>query len=300
MKLFLSAFLCLLGSPAAIGREIFSLHGSGTSNPSKCYWDIFDRMMREASQPLQLTYRSIGSSGGQADFQAGFSDSSLVNAFNSGDIPVSTEIYEAINNNETAQFVHFPVLAGAVSFFHSVPGIDNLKLTPCIIAGIYNGDIDSWGHADIVALNDLSSEAKDLPIYYGTRLEGSSSTSSVTKYLNEACTNGKELDSSLVSKLPSWPGNARKLICSKSDGMTDCIQNQKGVIGYIDSGHGHTAGLKEVSLQNKAGDFLTTKEAKFDETITTDPFPPQPDGDFGAVSFLDTSGAEAWPIVQMT
>ena len=43
--------------------------------------------------------------------------------------------------------------------------------------------------------------------------------------------------------------------------MTDCITSTPGTIGYIDSGHGHAEGLKEIELKNAEGVFVNSKEA---------------------------------------
>jgi len=49
--------------------------------------------------------------------------------------------------------------------------------------------------------------------------------------------------------------------CEGSGGMTSCIRDNEGTIGYIDSGHGHSENLVEIELQNKDGTFLSSKQA---------------------------------------
>lgn len=161
------------------GQEILSIDGSGTTNPSKCYWSIMEKMASQAKLPLQLTYRAVGSTTGQAEFSNGFSDIAA-NDFGSGDLPISTAAY---NNYTDAGIgiVHLPVLLGAVSFFHSVP-IQNLNLTGCLLARIFSREITQWDHDDILAENSaLRENPVDLPITVVRRVKGSSSTSSITK-----------------------------------------------------------------------------------------------------------------------
>ena len=43
--------------------------------------------------------------------------------------------------------------------------------------------------------------------------------------------------------------------------MTSCVQDFPGTIGYIESGHGHTAGLTEVQIPNKGGSYLDSLKA---------------------------------------
>ena len=104
---------------------------------------------------MYLTYRAVGSTTGIAEFEAGFSNPNLQLVFASGDIPIPTNVYNAINSGDSnnKQFIHLPVLAGAVSFFHSVPDTPNLNLTACLLAQIYTQNITSWGDPQITAIN---------------------------------------------------------------------------------------------------------------------------------------------------
>ena len=151
MKTAFSLLLLSLGQLATTQSQILSIDGSGTTNPSKCYWSIMETMKARAKLPLQLTYRAVGSTTGQAEFSNGFSNISVAD-FGSGDLPISTEAY----NNYTAAgigVVHLPVLLGAVSIFHSVPATD-LNLTSCLLARIFKREITSWDHEDILAENE--------------------------------------------------------------------------------------------------------------------------------------------------
>lgn len=187
MKLFLASLALFSSTVTAI--EVAQLRGSGTSNPSKCYWDIMETLTEQAAIPVHMTYRSVGSGQGMAEFAAQFSNADPVAngmaVFGSGDIPVSAELYNEISAGG-GEMYHLPVLTGAVSFFHSVPDITEetgpLKLNACIISQIYTLDITSWGDDQIVALNpNLSRRARSTDISVARRLNGSSSTQSMTE-----------------------------------------------------------------------------------------------------------------------
>ena len=49
--------------------------------------------------------------------------------------------------------------------------------------------------------------------------------------------------------------------CEGSAGMTSCIRDNEGTIGYIDAGHGHSENLVEIELQNADGYFLSSLQA---------------------------------------
>lgn len=64
--LFLTSSLSL--SNPAQGEDIVQVHGSGTTNPSKCIWHIMSLFNQRSKVPIRMTYRAVGSSTGQAEF----------------------------------------------------------------------------------------------------------------------------------------------------------------------------------------------------------------------------------------
>jgi ABC-type phosphate transport system substrate-binding protein len=192
MKLFRIPLLLLVTAlpttKANHTSSILSLHGSGTTNPSKCLWAILDQFMDRIKVPTRLTYRAVGSITGQEEFKGDNSNfnNSLID-FGSGDIPFSTEDYNNLTN-AGVEIVHLPILFGAISFFHSVPGIteelgDGLQLDSCLLAKIFRRNITNWGDDEILALNPNKTEelSANYPITVAHRFLGSSSTYGITK-----------------------------------------------------------------------------------------------------------------------
>jgi hypothetical protein len=111
-------------------------------------------------------------------------------------------------------------------------------------------------------------------------------------------------------ELSNW--HAETQICEGSAGMTQCIVDIPGAIGYMDAGHGIAADLHEVALEKSESDavsgsvstfFLTSLQAAAENGIAsaeTGVFPNRTDVDFSAVSLLNRPGKFTWPIVQMT
>lgn len=184
MKLALcSLLLSALSATANPDGTTYSVHGSGTTNPSKCYWSIMERMQARSRLPIRLTYRAVGSTAGGFEFVNNGEAESVID-FGSGDIPLTADNYNQANGD----VIHLPVLLGAVSFFHSVEGADGytvpkLNLTACVLAQIYTGVITQWDHEDIKALNPNLNLPDDNGngITVARRNSGSSSTESVTK-----------------------------------------------------------------------------------------------------------------------
>jgi hypothetical protein len=121
-----------------------------------------------------------------------------------------------------------------------------------------------------------------------------------TQYLRKSCP--AVYPEELASSLPDWPSEPT-IGCSGSSGMTTCIRNLIGTIGYLDAGHGISAGLTEVELQNEAETLQTSQAAAAKggiEAAEGDALPDSPTDDFSQVSLLNQPGEFTWPIVQMT
>lgn len=319
-SLAITALLHLHLQPAPVTSEqIFSIHGSGTTNPRKCFWNIMSKIQDQSKAFTRLTYRAVGSGTGQAEFIGKGVPTGIpvpVNDFGSGDIPFSIEKYNSLKKGGSSTVVHLPFVVSGVSFFHSVPNVPQgkggLNLTSCLLAQIFNGNITTWEDPEIVALNPnllgLLGHMKgdSLPIKVAHRWEGSSSTKSITQYLNQKCPqywakdmvnkNGKEI---------IWAQNSYGDQCDGSGEMTKCIRKEEGTIGYVDAGHGWDEGLTEIELQNKAGKFISSYDSfnsggtgvaatKATQNIASF------DASFDNVDLLDQEGDTTWPILVMS
>jgi ABC-type phosphate transport system substrate-binding protein len=183
--------------------ETLSVHGSGTTNPSKCYWSVMEKMQARSRHPIRLTYRAVGSTTGQVEF-VNNGDAEAVVSFASGDIPLTTENYNAANG-ANGDVVHLPVLLGAVSFFHSVEDatgqtIAKLNLTACALSKIYTGEITQWDDQEIKDLNPNLNLPDDNGngITVARRNSGSSSTESVTKVRRHSVFSALRMDLFIV------------------------------------------------------------------------------------------------------
>jgi ABC-type phosphate transport system substrate-binding protein len=203
----LSTFLSIV--VAAAHSTVFDIHGSGTTNPSKCIWHIMSLIEDRSLVQSRLTYRAVGSSTGIKEFLGVNNTAATVTGpfqhiphtdFGSGDVPIPTEDYLALkeaNNGADKFMVHLPFAISSVSFFHGLPGVpsadtspDGLKLSPCTLARIFNGKISQWDDPEIIETNPKlismlqSSWGKPengYNIFVARRVKGSSSTDSITR-----------------------------------------------------------------------------------------------------------------------
>jgi len=295
-------------APAPTPPPVIELDGSGTTNPSKFFWQIMDLFQARAKPPVKMTYRAVGSGTGQEEF-IGAANAFMPGDqdFGSGDIPIGTSDYNTLVTTNSKPILHFPFQLGAMSIFHNVPGVPKsgpnaLKLTACLIAKIFKRSIKKWNDNEITALNP-SLNLPDVNIEVFHRVKGSSTTAGVTTYLNTACP--AEWGISLVGKTIAWPDDTNNAYGSGD--MSKQISQTPYAIGYIDSGHGHEDGLAEISLENKGGVSQTSLEAgpagiaaAADAAIAAGNMPSDASEDFGSVSLHNQAGLTTWPIVAIS
>jgi hypothetical protein len=76
--------------------------------------------------------------------------------------------------------------------------------------------------------------------------------------------------------------------------MTECVKDNAGAIGYLDSGHGWSEELVEVFLKNEDGIYITSEHAFYSGGVTyaasSGVTPDRADADWSAVEFLNKVG----------
>ena len=299
--------LASMGITVAAHDEVMTLDGSGTTNPSKFYWEIMSRFEARARPPVKMTYRAVGSSTGQFEFMGADQGYVAFNDFGSGDMPFSKDNYDALNA-AGVNVLHVPFSLGAMAFFHNVPDAAQptagVHMTACILADVFNGVITTWDHANILAVNSGFAPPAGQPITVHHRTYGSSTTKGITQYLHAACPDKWSAD--MVGSTIDWP--ASTVAVEGSGEMSSAISSTEYSIGYIDSGHGIEDGLHEVSLMNKDGYYQTTTEAiaaggvqaAAAEALALGVMPSDPAEDFSEVSLHNMPGETTWPIVAIS
>lgn len=202
-----------------------------------------------------------GSGTGQSDFIGDGTAGGNYNHFGSGDIPFDSDGFaDAVTVH--SQFIQVPFVIGGIAFFHSVPAsYGEIDLDACLLAKIFNRDITVWNHADIVALNPALASL-DQPITVARRVEGSSSTSLITKYLNAECptvwtaamVGKKPCDAETTTSCVNWATDTVE--AQGSGGISGYLAANDYSISYIDIGHGLASGLGEIALKNADGEFV--------------------------------------------
>ena len=87
----------------------YQIRGSGTTNPSKLFWWAMDKLEERAGSPVRMTYRSVGSGTGKADWA-----DHIAGGGTGGDPDFASTDF-GLPADATKPFLQIPFQIGAVS-----------------------------------------------------------------------------------------------------------------------------------------------------------------------------------------
>jgi phosphate transport system substrate-binding protein len=195
---------------------------------------------------ITVNYGSGGSGKGRTDLASG-----VVN-FAGSDSPIPT--------SEKANFkgktvLYFPVLIGPITMSYNLSGVSNLKLTPTVIADIFEAKIKTWNDPAIKAINP-GVNLPSTPITIAVREDSSGTTQNFSLFLQKAAPSVWTLGSSSTIK---WPSTARA--GAGNAGVAQIVKSTPGAIGYVDYADAKATGLTFASVKNKAGNYVAPSSA---------------------------------------
>ncbi len=251
--------------------------GAGATFPAPIYakWGSAYRKV----SGNKLNYQAIGSGAGIAQIKARTVD------FGATDAPMAPE--ELAANG----LVQFPAVIGALVTIVNIPGIDNgaLKLTPAVIADIYQGKITRWNDPALVKLNP-GLTLRPVPITPVYRSDSSGTTAVFTNFMKKAAPNW----TLGAGKTVSWPvGTGGK----GNDGVAGNVKNSVGTIGYVEFNYAAANRLAMTQLANADGKFVLPAPAGFVAAASQADWANAPGA---TVDMLNLPGADVWPIVSAT
>ncbi|HXC82921.1 MAG TPA: phosphate ABC transporter substrate-binding protein PstS [Trebonia sp.] len=228
-----------------------SSSASGTINASgSSFQNTFQQAaisaFKSVDSGITVNYASVGSGTGRSNLAAG----TVLMAGSDSPIPSSD-----LSTFKGKTVLYFPVVIGPISLAYNLPGIATLKLSPTVIAKIFQGQITTWNDPAITALNPgvtLPSTA----ITTAVRSDSSGTTQNFTLFLQNAAPSVWTLGSSSTIK---WPSTARA--GAQNGGVASIVKSTSGAIGYVDYTDAVASGLKSAEVQNKAGDFVAPTAA---------------------------------------
>ncbi|WP_082246822.1 phosphate ABC transporter substrate-binding protein PstS [Acetobacter ascendens] len=273
-----AAVACLLAAVPSFSHAQ-SVTGAGSSFAAPIYeaW----ASAAKADTGVNVNYQTVGSSAGQNQILAGTVD------FGASDAPMDAK------KLESAHLFQFPTVMGGIVPVVNIPDIkaDVLVLSGDVLASIYSGDITSWNDPKIAALNPGVSlpDTAVAPIH---RADGSGTTFVFTSYLDQSSKNWHDQYGAGTSI--SWPGG---LGARGNDGVSATVQNTEGGVGYVEYAYASRNHLTTIRLQNGSGQAVAASQASFSQAAEAADWK---NASHFSVNLLNTSGAQAWPIVSAT
>lgn len=181
---------------------------------------------QETNPDVTINYQPTGSGTGRDNFIAGSSDFiGSDRAFNDEEIAAGE-----FGTCATSDIVEIPAYISPVAIAFNLPGVDELNLSPELIAQIFNEQISTWNDPAIAALNpdaDLPDTAIT-PVYRG---DSSGTTGTFTAYLASVAGEAWPYEDG-----DEWPvSTTRSESAQQTSGVEAAISAGEGTIGYLDA-----------------------------------------------------------------
>ncbi|MGO8687320.1 MAG: phosphate ABC transporter substrate-binding protein PstS [Candidatus Dormibacteria bacterium] len=253
-----------------------SLTGAGSSFDNPYFTSAFYEYNKLVPSTT-VTYASVGSGGGIAQFQA-----NTVN-FGASDVPMATADLAKDTGGPALQI---PIALGGEAISYNLYGVKTgLHMTGPVLAQIYMGQITNWDDPALKALNPgvtLPNQA----ITVVHRSDGSGTTYIFTNYL------------SVVS--PAWaagPGTGKSVNWpvgvggAQNAGVAGEVAEVPGSIGYVELAYALQNNFTYCEMQNAAGDYVSPSLA----TVAADAAQ-KPDVTSTDFPIVNEPGAQSYPI----
>ena len=232
---------------------------------------------KQANPGITVNYAPVGSSTGRSNLYA----NTVLIAGSDSPIPAS----ETSKVPAGKTVLYFPVQFGPIAIAYNLSGISGLKLTPAVLAQIFQGTITTWNDPAIKALNPGLS-LPSTTITLAVRSDGSGTTANFSQYLVDAAGSAWKLGTGSTIK---WPSTAHA--GNGGSGLAQIVKSTPGAIGYVDFSTATASSLSAASIKNSAGDYVAPSPAG--ATAAATHVTPKANLTFSTV---DEPGATSYPI----
>jgi phosphate transport system substrate-binding protein len=239
-----------------------------------------------ANPDATVEYDPVGSGGGRETFLAGGSD------FAGSDAPLKDEEYEESLESCAGDqgAINLPHYISPIAVAYNLPGVDELNLSPEVLAGIFTGAITTWDDAAIAADNP-DAELPDTTVNAVHRSDDSGTTKNFTDYLSATAP-----DVWTYGAIEAWdtdgPGGGEG--APQTSGVVSAIGAGEGSVGYADASQ-----IGDLPAANiKVGDEFVaySPEAAAKLVDVSERVPGRGEFDFSYSLVRDTDEAGVYPI----
>jgi phosphate transport system substrate-binding protein len=256
------------------------INGAGATFPYPIYSKWFDEFHKKHPE-AEINYQSIGSGGGIRQVLEGTVD------FGASDGPMTDE---QLSQAKTP-ILHLPTVLGAVVATYNLPGVQKLKLTPEVLAGIFLGKITAWNDPALVKENPGVS-LPAVPIVPVHRSDGSGTSFVFTDYLAKVSPEWEKTVGRGTSV--NWPvGIGGK----GNEGVTGLVKQTPNSIGYVELVYALQNNIAYADVRNRAGRYVPPSLASVTAAAAAAAAKMPPDF---RVSITDAASPDAYPISSFT
>ena len=268
------------GGSAGSGSNLSGTLNASGSTFQLAFQQAAIQQFKSVQPSITVNYGGGGSGKGRTDLASG------VVQFAGSDSPIPSDEMSGFKGKKV---LYFPILTGPITMSYNLPGVSSLKLTPPVIADIFQAKITKWNDPAIKAINPGVS-LPGTPITLAVRSDSSGTTQNFSLFLMDSAGSDWKLGSSSTI---SWPHSAHA--GNGNGGVAQIVKTTPGAIGYVDYADAKASGLSFASVKNAAGSYIAPSPASASAAaagVTV-----APDLTFHAVW---GQGANAYPITYQT
>ncbi len=259
-----------------------TIAGAGASSQASAV-EAWIAGFQTANPDVTVNYDPIGSGGGREQFLAGGT------LFAGSDAALDDEELALAEERCGADgLIEVPLYISPIAVAFNLPEIDELNLTPEVIAGIFKQEITNWNASEIAEINP-DVELPDLGITPVNRADESGTTENFTEYLAAAAPDVWTFEPS-----GDWPipgGEAAQ----GTSGVVQAITAAEGAIGYADASQVSDLGQAAVGVGEEFVPF--SAEAAAAVVANSPRVEGRPEGSLALELARDTTESGNYPIV---
>ena len=271
------------GGDTASGEELSgTLVGAGASS-QEAAMQGWRAGYTDVQPDVTVNYDPIGSGGGRDQFIDGGTD------FAGSDAALDEEELAAAQERcAGGEIFELPNYISPIAVVYNLEGVDELNLTPEVIAGIFNQDITNWNDPAIAESNP-DATLPDLAITPVNRSDESGTTENFTEYL--AAAGGDAWPNEPSGDWPVAGGEAAQ----GTSGVVQAVGAGNGAIGYADLSQAGDLGVVNVGVGEE---FVEpTAEAAAAVVENSEVLEGRGEYDFAIELARDTTESGNYPIV---
>jgi phosphate transport system substrate-binding protein len=232
---------------------------------------------------VTVNYDPVGSGGGREQFIAGGTD------FAGSDAALDEEELTAAQERcAGGEVFELPNYISPIAVVYNLEGVDELNLSPEVVAGIFDQKITNWNDPAIAADNpDVT--LPDLPITPVNRSDESGTTENFTEYLAAAAGGAWSYEPD-----GNWPVAGGEAAQGTS-GVVSAVSGGNGTIGYADLSQAGELGVADIGVGEE---FVTpSPEAAAAVVENSQRLEGRGQYDFAIELARDTAESGSYPIV---